>query len=359
VANPAGDLETGIHALRNSQTMLLSSETLLSRRRFLKSALVAGAGAVGSLVGIDARAQSSQADLRGVSINVLRFDSSPENFFADAGIPQAPYRVNLVRLNPGSDTLTGLASGALDLALTSQIPPVLASVRHLPVVSVAVLQRDVDNNVSTGGILVHADGKIRRVHDLKGKRVAYLRTAVQHYVLIKTLASAALTLADIEPVALTNPDSFGAFKSGSVDAWSAWGTMSVLAQERFGARILVAASTLYNGYDVLSSTTGALSDPAKRAALVDHLRRCRQFYAWREANPQAWARAASRRTGVDEQTYLDLYARRVSATRLTGVDEQVLVSQRDIVATFREANLIDRVIDPAAGWDAPFGKELG
>lgn len=330
-----------------------------SRRAFLHATLVAGAGAGAAAIAGRAFAQSSTADLRDVTLNVLKYDGAPETFFGDAGIAPPPYRLNLVKLNPGSDTITGLASGALDIALTSQIPPVLANLRRLPIVSVAVLQRDVDNNVNTGGILVSAKSGIAQVRDLKGKRVAYLRTAVQHYVLLKVLASAGLSFDDIEPVALTNPDSFAAFKSGAVDAWSAWGTMSVLAQERFGAQVLVPASRVYNGFDVLSSSRNALADPRKRIALADHLRRQRQFYQWREANPQAWAQAGSRLTGVDAKTYLASYARRGTATRLTGVVPEVLASQRDIVKTFEQAKLIDHTIDVATTWDANFGQLLG
>lgn len=333
-----------------------------SRRDFLRTTAIASLSAGTALAGLGstrAFAQPTAADLQGITLNVLKYDGAPENFFADAGIAPPPYKLNLVKLNPGSDTVAGLASGALDIALTSQIPPILAYLRKLPLTSVAVLQRDVDNNVNTGGILVPANSTIRSVRDLKGKRVAYLRTAVQHYVLLKVLASAGLRITDIEPVALTNPDSFAAFKSGAVDAWSAWGTMSVLAQERFAARVLVPASTYYNGFDVLSSSHAALADPRKRIAIADHLRRQRQFYAWREAQPQAWAKSASSRTGVDVNTYLALHARRGTATRLTGVVPEVLASQNDIVKTFRAADLIDGTVDAAKTWDAGFGQLLG
>ena len=71
-------------------------------------------------------------------------------------------------------------------------------------------------------ILIHKDSPIKRVADLKGKKVALNKGSNVHYLLVKALEKANLTLADIEPVYLPPADARTAFEGNQVDAWVIW-----------------------------------------------------------------------------------------------------------------------------------------
>jgi sulfonate transport system substrate-binding protein len=133
----------------------------------------------------------------------------------------------------GPQQLEALNAGELDLALTAESPPAFAQAADGPVVYLA---RKAPSGRAVS-CLVAADSGIQKVSDLKGKKVAFQKASVGHYLLLKALERDGLSLADVVPVYLPPPDAQAAFVQHTVDAWLIWepfGTRAV----KTGSRVL-------------------------------------------------------------------------------------------------------------------------
>jgi sulfonate transport system substrate-binding protein len=71
-------------------------------------------------------------------------------------------------------------------------------------------------------VVVHKDSGIRKLSDLKGKKVAVLAGTSAHYVLLKLLERAGLNKNDVSIVDMTPPDAKSAFDSNKLDGWAIW-----------------------------------------------------------------------------------------------------------------------------------------
>ena len=133
----------------------------------------------------------------------------------------------------GPPILEAMRGDAVDIGYVGETPPVFAQAGGVPFVYVA---RDPAAPKSEA-ILVPKGSKISKVSDLKGKRVALNRGSNVHYLLLKALEEAKLTLKDIEVTFLAPADARSAFDSGKVDAWVIWDPFQAAA-EIAGARVL-------------------------------------------------------------------------------------------------------------------------
>jgi sulfonate transport system substrate-binding protein len=91
---------------------------------------------------------------------------------------------------------------------------------------------------------VPAASPIRRLADLRGKRVALNKGSNVHFLLVQALASAGLKPNDITSVYLAPADARAAFEEGSVDAWVIWDPFLAAGQAATGARVLADAQGL-------------------------------------------------------------------------------------------------------------------
>lgn len=71
-------------------------------------------------------------------------------------------------------------------------------------------------------LLVPTNSKIKSITDLKGKKIAFQKASIGHYLTVRALEKEGLKLSDIESVSLPPPDANVAFSQGKVDAWFIW-----------------------------------------------------------------------------------------------------------------------------------------
>jgi len=115
---------------------------------------------------------------------------------------------------------------------------------------------------------------IRRIEDLKGKRIATPRNTSAHYFLVKMLATGHLgegdvTLVTIDPLT----EMPAALKDGRVDAISMWEPESERAIAAVGPDAIVFPGRgVYRELFNLNTSAKVLADPAKRRAMVELLR---------------------------------------------------------------------------------------
>ncbi|MDF9756947.1 sulfonate transport system substrate-binding protein [Pseudomonas sp. TE6288] len=314
----------------------------MNRRRFLQYSALGGLAC--ALPGAFAR------DWQGLTLGVATYKGAAPTFFEQAGIERPPYGVKYAEFNGGNLGFEALVSGTLDLAPMSEIPPIFGIRNQAPVRLIAVLTGDVNNQA----FIVPRGATMQSLAELPGKRVGYIRSTSSHYLLLRALKDQGLTLADIQPLALTPQDGFAAFQNGNLDVWVTFGYFIQLAELRSGARVLRTGQGYLSGNYVIAANRRAIEDPLKRAAIEDYVRREYRSWQWVQHHPEAWAARCEQVLGIPREVFIAQYKAQSGPRVLQAVDDAAVRSQQDVADTFHAAGVLPQRLDVAPLWDRSF-----
>lgn len=270
-----------------------------------------------------------------------------QEFFKDAGVDQFPYPVDYSYFAGGNLIAEAINGGSIDLGSMSEIPPIFIASANAPMRLVATIKGEVTSQV----VLVPENSAIQSVADLKGKRIGYVRATTSHYILLRLLQEAGISLGDITPVALSPQDGLAAFGRGDLDAWIIYGVQGSQARLTYKARVLTDGRGRLSGNYVFAASTTALADEAKRKAIADFLHRFSQAQIWADQNPDAWASLLEKATGVSADIFLLQHRERDRAYALEKVGPEAIQSQQQVADAFADAGLIPARIDVSKLWD--------
>jgi len=123
-------------------------------------------------------------------------------------------------------------------------------------------------------IVARKSAGIAKVSDLKGKRITTPRNTSAEYFLVRMLATANLTEADVTIVPITPAtDMSVALRDRRVDAIAMWEPESERAIAAVGDDAVVLQDrNVYRELFNLNTSTKVLADPAKRRAIVEFVR---------------------------------------------------------------------------------------
>src|SRR5207248_4603907 len=122
-------------------------------------------------------------------------------------------------------------------------------------------------------IVARKSAGIRRLADLRGKKIGTPANTSSGYYLAKMLRTVKLAESDVTVVAMQVADMAAAMKRGDVDAVSGWEPGAHDSIAALGADAIVFQDrSVYRELFDLNTTTGVLNDPAKRRSLVDAVR---------------------------------------------------------------------------------------
>jgi NitT/TauT family transport system substrate-binding protein len=114
---------------------------------------------------------------------------------------------------------------------------------------------------------------IRTVADLKGKRITMPRNTSAHYYLVKMLATAKLTEADVVPVNIPLNQAVQGLVDGRLDAMVAFEPDPEKAKDLLGSdAVVLQDKKVYRELFNLNTSAKVLADPAKRKAVVELVR---------------------------------------------------------------------------------------
>jgi sulfonate transport system substrate-binding protein len=132
-----------------------------------------------------------------------------------------------------ANALQFLNAGSIDLGSTAGSAALIARVNGNPIKSIYVFSRP-----EWTALVTTRDSKIKKVADLKGKKVAMVRGTDPHIFLVRALLSAGLTEKDITPVLVQqHADGGTALLRGDVDAWAGLDPMMAQHEIEDGARL--------------------------------------------------------------------------------------------------------------------------
>src|ERR1700738_2409147 len=157
---------------------------------------------------------------------VLKERGLLEKEFATDGIA-----IRWVQTLGSNKALEFLNAGSIDFGSTAGSAALLAKITANPIKSIYVFSRP------EWTALVTKDPSIKKIEDLKGKRVAVTRGTDPHIFLVRALQSVGLTEKDITPVLLQHPDGKTALIRGDVQAWAGLDPMMAQAEGEGGAQL--------------------------------------------------------------------------------------------------------------------------
>jgi sulfonate transport system substrate-binding protein len=296
-------------------------------------------------------AAAATPDLAGVELNVQVEDSGGWDLeLKEAGLDDFPYKVNWVRLATGNLAVQALASGAVDVGRTSDIPPLFAppgktktvGFQHTPIVD------------APGGfeVLAPKGSDIKEPADLKGKTVGYTEATATQYALLKILEQGGLTWDDIKPVNLTLPDGLAALTGGKVDALSTLGQPALLAAEQGATRIGDYSTPFASGNTLVVTRPAAIDDPGKHAAIADLISRLVKATEWEQAHPEQWIKAQTDDQRTEYQSALDRYNATIKngGVSWSAPTPEAIAAQQDVADAFFAAGALRAKVDVADQW---------
>jgi aliphatic sulfonates family ABC transporter substrate-binding protein len=307
----------------------------LQRSTFL-SAVIAAAAAVAAL---PARAQSAKTLRIGYQKDGVLLLAKQQGTLA-ARLQKSGVSVEWVEFQSGPPMLEALNGGGIDIGQTGDTPPIFAQAAGAKLVYLA----SAPDAGKRSGIVVHADGGIKNLLDLKGKRVAFTKASSAHNFVVRALTSAGLTYADIQPVYLQPADAAAAFRQGSVDAWGIWDPFFALAERFPNTRTLVTAEKISpTNRFFLAAQDFVDRNPDIAAAFVEEIDKSSR---WAGEHPNELAALFSAATGVDLETEKIVAARDIY--RVNYLDAHVIKQQQGVADTFLALGLIPHAVDVRA-----------
>ena len=325
-----------------------------SRRTWLQGVAATAIGAGLPLVAQAAAPAAPATDLSGLTLRVAVYKGVWRALLQAAGEADAPYKIDWRELNNGVLHIEAINGDALDIGSGSEIPATFAARQKANVRFIAASHEDLNNQVT----LARKDAAIRKIADLKGKRVGYVRATTAHYYLSKQLAEAGLGLDDIQAVNLTPADGLSAFARGDLDAWAIYGYNGQIARTQYGARTIKTGKGYLSGNFPVYANPRAIDDPRRHAAITDYLLRVQRAYAWANRNYLAYAKAQSAETRVPVGDLVELFNGRSDDYALGPVTETIVRSHQEVADTFQRLGVLDGPANVAPFWDRSFDRAL-
>jgi len=304
-----------------------------SRRQLLTAAAAAAAGLAGSSAAL---AQKPSRALRVGHqkgwLSILKARGTLEQRLAPLGVG-----VSWIEFNAGPVQLEALNVGAIDFGDVGEAPPIFAQAAGAPLVYAgATVPRP-----ALEAIIVPKGSTIKKVADLKGKRIGYNKGSNVQYFLAKLLEKNGLAYTDVTHIHLPPPDARAAFEKGALDAWVIWDPFLAAAQKTLDAQLLVDATGVVNNraYYFTSRDYSTKNADVLKIAIQE----VNAIDTWVSKNKPAAAEELSKVLGLDK-AITELYLSRAAyGTAL--ITRDILAEQQAIADTFFNLKLIPRKLN--------------
>lgn len=263
------------------------------------------------------------------TLTILKARGDLEKRLAPQGIA-----VQWTEFPAGPPLLEALNVGSIDFGTVGEAPPIFAQAAGAPIVYVA----NQPPAPTAEAIVVPKHSALKRVADLKGKKVALNKGSNVHYLLVRALEQAGLQYTDVHVAYLPPSDARAAFERGSVDAWVIWDPFLAAAEAQLGARVLADGTGLVANHQFYLASRGyADKKPEIVQAIVDELGK---LDAWAVNAPTEVAQLLAPQIGLD-LAITERSARRF-AYGVKPITAQVAAEQQKIADAFHALKLIPK-----------------
>ena len=230
-------------------------------------------------------------DLSGVTLHAGDQLNSLRTILSAAAEDQdIPYTIEWSTFVGGPAVLAAQTGGSVDVGFMAETPLVFAQAAGNPVKVVAV-SRAQNPKASSFAIVVKPDSDIKKVSQLRGKKVSYSTGTITQYLLLNALTKAGLSFDDVQAVNFVGLNGQAAFENGDVDAAvTSDPFLSGLVLDG-KARILTTGAGLTPGFTYLVARDDALKDKKLNAAISDFVARVTRAQQYWTSHPDEAAKS--------------------------------------------------------------------
>ncbi|PAK38015.1 sulfonate ABC transporter substrate-binding protein [Peribacillus simplex] len=265
------------------------------------------------------------------TLNILKSKGSLETHLKEVG-----YTVDWTEFPAGPQLLEALNVGSLDFGHTGEAPPIFAQAANAPLVYIA----NQPANPSGEAIVVQKDSPIKNVKDLKGKKVGLNKGSNVHYLLVRALEEAGLTLGDITPVYLPPADARAAFEGNQIDAWVIWDPFLSAAELELETKTIRDGEGLVANREFFLTTDSFAGNEEALKIIKEELIKADK---WIEENPGDVAEFLSPEIGMSVEALEKTLKRKEYG--LEEISNTVMDDQQKIADTFYHLKLIPSKIN--------------
>jgi sulfonate transport system substrate-binding protein len=249
-------------------------------------------------------------------------------------------KVQWIEFPAGPQLLEALAVGSLEFGLTGDSPPVFAQAAGKELLYVGVEPPKPDSSA----LLVRSDSPIRKLSDLKGRKIALQKGSSAHYLLVRAVEKAGLQWSDIQPVYLAPADARAAFERQSVDAWAIWDPFYAAFELARKPRVLATGRDLSsNNSFYLASRPFASRHPDVLAVLFEELTRADRLV---QQDRPAVIKLVSDFSGLDAGV-VSLFIQRRPASPVGPLSAQAVADQQRVADAFFKLGLVPKPVKVA------------
>jgi sulfonate transport system substrate-binding protein len=263
-------------------------------------------------------------------LNLLKARGLLEKRLASQGI-----RVKWISFQGGPPMMEAMAAGGIDIGNVGNLPPVFAQAAGNPIVYVAAT----GSNAGAQAIIVPKNSPIKTLADLKGKKLAIQKGTALQYFALKALASAKLTLKDIQPVYLTIPDSTTAFEGGNVDALPIGDPYLASKELNDTVRVLVRGSDVAPQRAFYIATQNFTKNHPDLIKVI--LEEQRKVEEWAKANPNEVAKVLAEQTKYKPEAW-EFALKRRPYFGVFDIKDEFVSEQQQVVDLFYTQKLIPK-----------------
>lgn len=294
-------------------------------------------GTTAALWGLGARAQEADPpQLRigyqksAVNLVIVKQQGALEKRFPHA-------RVQWIEFPAGPQLLEALSAGSLEFGLTGDSPPVFAQAAGKDLLYVGAEPPKPDSSA----IVVLPTSPLRRLQDLKGRRIALQKGSSAHFLVVRAVEKAGLQWSDIQPIYLAPADARAAFERGSVDAWAIWDPFYAAAELALKPRVLATGRDLSsNNSFYLASRPFTTRHPRALGILFEELSRADRIA---QQDRPAAIKLVADFSGLDAGV-VSRFIQRRPVSPVGPLTPAIVADQQRVADAFHKLGLIPRAV---------------
>ncbi|QIR35925.1 aliphatic sulfonate ABC transporter substrate-binding protein [Tolypothrix sp. PCC 7910] len=246
--------------------------------------------------------------------------------------------VNWVPFPAGPQLLEAMNANRVDIGSVGETPPIFAQAAGAQLVYIAARKPSKGEGQA---IVVQKDSPIKKVADLKGKRVVFQKGSSAHYLVLRALKEAGLKFSDIQPVSLTPSEARDAFLQRKIDAWAVWDPALAYVQKNAGARtIRNSARISTQGGFYVARRQFATENPEVVRVILEEIDKLGE---WAESNTKEVAKILAPELKL-EVSLLETVAQR-RTFRLRKLSSSIITEQQRVADEYFDAKLLPRKLD--------------
>lgn len=328
-------------------------------KRFTRRTLAALAFA---LAAGQAAAETLKVGYLPVTGHAKFFVAKEYGLFAKEGLD-----VELIEFHNSADGLNAVVAGKLDIGAFGTTAPLAHIAKGTPLKIIGGIMGEDASIVTTAPNA----GGVKKVADLKGKKIATVRMATGDAVLRGALRQAGLNWkTDVQIFELKNPPAvLEAIKSGQVDAGVLWGPHDLRAEEQ-GLKIVIRTQELQAGHPCcrLVVTDARHKDGATWEKFLRAILKAEKFAVANKTDTiDAIAKYVKLDKGLLWRSYYSPYLDQASDPNVKGVrtfwdtmQQSEFIQTKDDIESRIDVTLYKKVLDKLAAEEPkePFWKKL-